>query len=687
MNRNQKSNHDIENHDFDDDEELRYFDENFEMEFCSWCCGSGDNDGEQGPLFLCDQCPRAFCENCVTIAHGGGTHGSHIVKSIQEDDKDWSCLYCKPTPVMEVMKKWLLKKSSEDNNVSSSLEKISDDASNGSNKDGDSDDDTVMLLEKLEMAEDKKDEAEAMQEDDSERREWGEIEKEVKELNLDEAAAKEFIQNEFDNWKQKWQDQHDRCSDRIGILSDLLDRKNIDLKKFYERRNSRLGEKYVISDELDASVLDVLKRRDEERGFSNLGASGWEHGADYERDLEDLTFKELEEIAEINSVQEVIDCMKKNAQERKKPDLSQSFINKALPNENDFLESRRHDVRLRKFTETRDQTIDRHDEEKGEYSKKGGNRVVVTREAKRLNETINNRKRKRSMSPNVATPSKRHSTLKTSHPSKDKTCITPQTISPTPVKKQSKFAQNGDNYSCFENDICVLAQLPMTGESNKKEEFSNQLAVAKPLATFLKDHQKKGVKFMWDNVCSDMIQTISNAKQDDDTVKGCVLAHSMGLGKSIQTISLVHTLLTHPLLSLNEKQIIRRVLLLVPVNTLANWQAEFAKWCGEVGHWDDEFAKTCGKDIPSFSLYNYNEAKDAKTRRMLVANWYANGGVLCCSFKTFYHASKNGDDTLKKCFLKPGPDRKSYTNNYLLCFNNLTTSLYNFLDFLCSYYS
>ncbi len=657
VNRNRKTNNDNETNDIDDDEELRHFDKNYEMEFCSWC-GSGDNNGDQGPLFLCDRCPRAFCENCMTIAHGGGTRSSHIVKSIQEDDKDWSCLYCKPTPIMEVMKKWLWKVSSGDNKISSFLERISDDASNGSNKDRDSDDDTAMLLEQLEMAEDKKAEAEAMQEYDSERKHWGEIEKEVKELNLDEAAAKEFIQNEFDIWKQKWQDQHDRCSDKIGILSDLLDRKNIDLQKFYEQRDSRLGEKYVISDELDAIVRDVLKRQDEERGFQNMDANGFDHGAVCEMDLEDLTFEELEEIDEINSVQEVIDRMKKTAQKKNKIDFSQTFLNKALPNENVFLKSRRVDVRLRNFTESRDQTIDHDDEE---YSKQGGNRMIVTRETKRLNE-IMNRKRKRSISPSVATPSKRHSTLKASYPSKNKTLIAPQTISPTPVKKQGKVYQNGDNYSCFDNDICVLAQLPMAGESNEKEEFRNQIAVAKPLAIVLKDHQKNGVKFMWDNVCSDMIETISSAKKDDDTVKGCVLAHSMGLGKSVQTISLVHTLLTHPLLRLNENQIIKRVLLLVPVNTLANWQAEFARWCGEFGDWDAEFAKTCGKDIPSFCLYNYNEVNDAKTRRMLVANWYARGGVICCSFKTFYHALKNGDDTLKKYFLKPGPDRKSYSN-------------------------
>lgn len=52
---------------------------------------------------------------------------------------------------------------------------------------------------------------------------------------------------------------------------------------------------------------------------------------------------------------------------------------------------------------------------------------------------------------------------------------------------------------------------------------------------------------------------------------GCILAHSMGLGKTIQMISFVDVFLRCAKA--------RTVLLIVPINTLQNWMAEFNMWC------------------------------------------------------------------------------------------------------------
>ena len=57
---------------------------------------------------------------------------------------------------------------------------------------------------------------------------------------------------------------------------------------------------------------------------------------------------------------------------------------------------------------------------------------------------------------------------------------------------------------------------------------------------------------------------------DEDERHGCILAHAMGLGKSIQTIALLHTY--HGYFPDH------RSLLIVPANVLGNWKEEFKKW-------------------------------------------------------------------------------------------------------------
>ena len=53
--------------------------------------------------------------------------------------------------------------------------------------------------------------------------------------------------------------------------------------------------------------------------------------------------------------------------------------------------------------------------------------------------------------------------------------------------------------------------------------------VAPELAKVLKPHQVGGVRFMWYNICG--VLADYNKKESE---LGCILAHSMGLGKTLQ---------------------------------------------------------------------------------------------------------------------------------------------------------
>lgn len=85
------------------------------------------------------------------------------------------------------------------------------------------------------------------------------------------------------------------------------------------------------------------------------------------------------------------------------------------------------------------------------------------------------------------------------------------------------------------------------------------------LANQLKPHQRNGIQFMWNHCMT------------GDVGSGCILAHCMGLGKSMQVVAFIHTVFsncTH----------IRKVLIISPRNVTSNWMNEFDKWlkyCGK----------------------------------------------------------------------------------------------------------
>lgn len=86
----------------------------------------------------------------------------------------------------------------------------------------------------------------------------------------------------------------------------------------------------------------------------------------------------------------------------------------------------------------------------------------------------------------------------------------------------------------------------------------------------LRPHQVAGVKFMYRAVTGFV----------NPQLNGCILADSMGLGKSLQTIALLYTLLKQGPQG-PRSPFVRRVVLVCPSSLVVNWSNEVSKWLGQ----------------------------------------------------------------------------------------------------------
>ena len=172
--------------------------------------------------------------------------------------------------------------------------------------------------------------------------------------------------------------------------------------------------------------------------------------------------------------------------------------------------------------------------------------------------------------------------------------------------------------------------------------------VNKRLVKKLKPHQIGGVKFMWD-ACFESLEQIKSGK----TPGGAILAHCMGLGKTLQTVTLTHTVLD------NKRTGVSRVMVICPVNTVKNWQDEYEKWLtGEL----------------ELDVYEMSREKDNWGRADRINQWFREGGVLIIGYQLFRNLVNEKNKKFKKkqteifnrCLLDPGPDLVVCDEGHLL---------------------
>ncbi|XP_013861632.1 helicase ARIP4 [Austrofundulus limnaeus] len=162
--------------------------------------------------------------------------------------------------------------------------------------------------------------------------------------------------------------------------------------------------------------------------------------------------------------------------------------------------------------------------------------------------------------------------------------------------------------------------------------------LAPQLARAVKPHQVGGIRFLYDN----LIESLERYKTSSGF--GCILAHSMGLGKTLQVISFIDILL--------KNTEARTVLAIVPVNTLQNWLSEFNLWLPPQDSLppDTDPTLVTGR---TFKVHILNdEHKTTVARAKVVEEWSRDGGVLLMGYEMYRLLS------MKKSFVM-GKKRKT----------------------------
>lgn len=193
-----------------------------------------------------------------------------------------------------------------------------------------------------------------------------------------------------------------------------------------------------------------------------------------------------------------------------------------------------------------------------------------------------------------------------------------------------------------------IAQLVLDFDEETKKPL---LEVDKKLAKKLKPHQANGVKFMWD-ACFESLD-----RCETDSGSGCILAHCMGLGKTLQVVTLVHTLLKN-----TDETGVTRILVVCPLSTVLNWKNEFNIWLKDLKGYEDIY------------VYEINKLKQNIDRANKLMEWHNDGGIMILSYDMFRNLSndqgsrfrKKIKESLQTSLLDPGPDLVVCDEGHLL---------------------
>lgn len=154
-------------------------------------------------------------------------------------------------------------------------------------------------------------------------------------------------------------------------------------------------------------------------------------------------------------------------------------------------------------------------------------------------------------------------------------------------------------------------------------ENEPDIFLAPQIARIIKPHQIGGIRFLYDNVIE------STTRFECSVGFGCILAHSMGLGKTLQLVSFSDIFLRHTPA--------KTILCIMPINTLQNWMAEYNMWLPKNENIGSSPLTVHGEvRSRNFNLYVLNDShKTLTARHKVIHQWRIGGGVLLIGYEQF----------------------------------------------------
>ncbi|KAI1265102.1 hypothetical protein F5Y18DRAFT_417262 [Xylariaceae sp. FL1019] len=160
-----------------------------------------------------------------------------------------------------------------------------------------------------------------------------------------------------------------------------------------------------------------------------------------------------------------------------------------------------------------------------------------------------------------------------------------------------------------------------------KADDENFVYIHPWIADRIKEHQVTGVRFMWDQVI--------NSK----TRQGCLLAHTMGLGKTMQIITLLVAIYqaaasSDPTISsqIPEELQESKTLIICPPTLVNNWYDELIFWCPE----DQQDNVGTIRKVDSLLTQSLRMSR--------IRSWNEEGGVLLIGYHLYQKSIDEGED-------------------------------------------